>query len=142
VVAATWKECAPITIAIPAGKTYVATILSTGSLVTAADSRAVVCSSVRLSTAAATPNCSAAASLQTAVFEPGGKWAMVSNTGVATLTGGTSGTSYVLSTAVNSDAANVYNSGYDNAWLTTRVLLSRPGPASLSAITQQAPTQR
>jgi hypothetical protein len=98
--APSWAECSIINITVPANKSYTVHISSEGSFFenTVAENDVTICASARLSTAAAGSDCtdnnSRGLQVNTGEKEIGAQENLIN------LDGGASGTSYVLSTAV------------------------------------------
>jgi hypothetical protein len=123
--AGTWKECAGGNIFVPANETYTISINSDGSFFkfVAPATRVRMCTSVRESTAAVgITNC---ANVSTGVTVPAGAVVAASANGVRTLSGGTSGKTYVVSSLINPDHALDWYNGFDYTVVHTLVTIYR-----------------
>jgi hypothetical protein len=133
--ASSFFECAVVNLAVPAGQTYVVGIESSASFVETggAANPVQMCTAVREATAAAGTGCVNVA--QGVTVPAGSVWVAASANGVRTLSGGVSGTSYVVYTAVNPASAPMdVNFGFDNAVIHTSVLVSKERPLGLAAV--------
>lgn len=125
--AAEWRECARVTVDVPAGKTYVLAIDSDGSYFAYNKSTNVrVCTSVRASTATFQTT---AAHPDSCRNQPTGitlnnSMGSVGTNGVGEVSGGSSGASYVVSTAVRPDAELDFYNGYRHEVVHTLVTVS------------------
>ena len=126
-VAAEWRECAAVTVNVPANKTYRVMIDSAGSFNGGGSANRVrICSSARNSatpfdgTAALAAGC---VNTPTGVTLPANEIESAATNGVQTLAGGGSGASYIVSTAVRPDATLVFDA-FDFAVIHTLVTVS------------------
>lgn len=126
-------ECATVTIAVPAGQTYVVAIESSASFVETSGTAnpVTMCTAVRVSTATAGTGCENVA--QGVTVPAGSVWTAASANGHRTLTGGASGTSYVIYAAVNPTSAPMDIGSMDNAVIHTLVVVSKQRPVGLAA---------
>lgn len=125
--AAEWRECARVTVDVPAGKTYVLAIDSDGSYFAYNKATNVrVCTSVRASSAtfqttAALPD---SCDNQPTGITLNNSMGSVGTNGVREVSGGASGARYVVSTAVRPDAALDFYNGYRHEVVHTLVTVS------------------
>ena len=131
-----WRECAKVTVTVPANKTYRVMIDSAGSYFAyASTNRVRICSSARISnipfeTIATTP--------ASCVNQPTGisldnEIKSSSTNGVRTLSGGASGASYIVGTAIRPDSALHWYNGYDFSVVHTMVTVAEVPPAAAGA---------
>jgi hypothetical protein len=119
--AATWKECADVTVSVPAGKTYKIAIDGTGSFFAFGEANRVqLCTSVRPSSATFN-QATHCANAPTGITIEDGQAESASVNGIRTLQGGASGRSYVVSTAVRPDADLDFFNGFDVTTIHTMV---------------------
>ena len=126
--AAEWRECAKVTVTVPAGKTYILAIDSDGSYFAYNKTTNVrVCSSVRLSTATfettATVKPASCDNQPTGVLIASDLESVGTN-GVREVSGGANGASYVVSTAVRPEHALDFYNGYRYEVVHTLVTVS------------------
>ena len=129
-----WGECSPITVTVPANKTYIAHISSQGSFYESSNENDVtICASHRLSTEPVGSRCDFSNSRGLEV--QGGEKEVGAQESVVNLDGGPSGATYVLGTALNSTDGLNFESP-DNALTQTTVQITDATgavPAGLSA---------
>ena len=140
-----WRECAPVTVNVPANRTYRVMIDSAGSFRAsgATATNVQICSSVRNSatafdgtgeTVAGCPN------IATGVTLGADELKNAATNGVQTLSGGDSGASYVVSTATHTDQVLIFPSFFDHGVSHTLVTVADvSGTASAAARAGKAP---
>ena len=122
-----WRECARVTVDVPAGNTYVLAIDSDGSYFAYNKSTNVrVCTSVRASTTTfqTTATLPDSCHNQPTGITLNNSMGSVGTNGVREVSGGSSGASYVVSTAVRPDAALDFYNGYRHEVVHTLVTVS------------------
>ena len=122
-----WRECAKVAVTVPANKTYRVMIDSAGSYFAyASTNRVRICSSVRISNI---PFETIATIPASCVNQPTGisldnELKSSSTNGVRTLSGGATGASYVVGTAIRPDSALHWYNGYDFSVVHTMVTVA------------------
>jgi hypothetical protein len=127
-VAAEWRECAAVNVAVPAGKTFLLAIDSAGSFFAYNETNNVrICTSVRLSSVAF--DTTAAVKPSSCDNQPTGislssELKNSSTNGVRQVSGGAGGGTYVVSTAVRPDKALHFFNGFDYTVVHTLVTVA------------------
>jgi hypothetical protein len=118
------NECAAVTVHVPANKSYVAGINSAGSLWDSSDNEALICPSARR---AADPPAGGVHCYSTpsgTTFGAAGGFSSVASSAAAVLTGGPSGTDWIIGTYVHTNRRLGFHPG---AEINTLVLVSEVG---------------